>query len=67
LGLDLAKTNVNGGAVALGHPLGCTGARLMATLLHEMRRRWSRSCTRCEGGRWPGNACAMVWQPCVLG
>jgi acetyl-CoA acetyltransferase len=39
LGLDLAKTNVNGGAVAMGHPLGCTGARLMATLLHEMRRR----------------------------
>ncbi len=39
LGLDLAKTNVNGGAVALGHPLGCTGARLMVTLLHEMKRR----------------------------
>ncbi len=39
LGLDKAKTNVNGGAIALGHPLGCTGARLMVTLLHEMRRR----------------------------
>jgi 3-oxoadipyl-CoA thiolase len=39
LGLDMAKTNVNGGAVALGHPLGCTGAKLMVTLLHEMRRR----------------------------
>lgn len=39
LGLDVAKTNVNGGAVALGHPLGCTGARLMVTLLHEMWRR----------------------------
>jgi 3-oxoadipyl-CoA thiolase len=39
LGLDHTKTNVNGGAVALGHPLGCTGARLMVTLLHEMRRR----------------------------
>jgi 3-oxoadipyl-CoA thiolase len=39
LGLDMAKTNVNGGAVALGHPLGCTGARLMVTLVHEMRRR----------------------------
>ena len=39
LGLDMSKTNVNGGAVALGHPLGCTGARLMVTLLHEMRRR----------------------------
>ena len=39
LGLDPNKTNVNGGAIALGHPLGCTGARLMVTLLHEMRRR----------------------------
>ncbi|MGD1995241.1 MAG: thiolase family protein [Anaerolineae bacterium] len=39
LGLDPAKTNVNGGAIALGHPLGCTGARLMVTLLHEIRRR----------------------------
>jgi acetyl-CoA acetyltransferase len=39
LGLDMAKTNVNGGAVALGHPLGCTGAKLMVTLLYEMRRR----------------------------
>ena len=39
LGLDMDKTNVNGGAVALGHPLGCTGARLMVTLLHEMKRR----------------------------
>lgn len=39
LGLDVDKVNVNGGAVALGHPLGCTGARLMVTLLHEMRRR----------------------------
>jgi acetyl-CoA acetyltransferase family protein len=39
LGLDMDKTNVNGGAVALGHPLGCTGAKLMVTLLHEMRRR----------------------------
>jgi 3-oxoadipyl-CoA thiolase len=39
LGLDMVRTNVNGGAVALGHPLGCTGAKLMVTLLHEMRRR----------------------------
>jgi 3-oxoadipyl-CoA thiolase len=39
LGLDSGKTNVNGGAIALGHPLGCTGAKLMVTLLHEMRRR----------------------------
>jgi len=39
LGLSLDKVNVNGGAIALGHPLGCTGARLTATLLHEMKRR----------------------------
>jgi acetyl-CoA acyltransferase len=39
LGLDPAIVNVNGGAIALGHPLGCTGAKLTATLLHEMRRR----------------------------
>lgn len=39
LKLDMEKTNVNGGAIALGHPLGSTGARLMVTLLHEMRRR----------------------------
>jgi acetyl-CoA C-acetyltransferase len=36
---DLSKVNVNGGAIALGHPLGCTGARLAVTLIHEMRRR----------------------------
>ncbi|MDE2573097.1 MAG: thiolase family protein [bacterium] len=39
LGIDPLKVNVNGGAIALGHPLGCSGARLAATLLHEMRRR----------------------------
>ncbi len=39
LGLDPEKVNVNGGAIALGHPLGCTGAKLLTTLLHEMRRR----------------------------
>ena len=39
LGLSLEITNVNGGAVALGHPLGCSGARILTTLLHEMRRR----------------------------
>jgi acetyl-CoA acyltransferase len=38
-GADLSKTNVNGGAMALGHPLGCSGARLIVTLLHEMERR----------------------------
>jgi len=51
-GLDPAKVNVNGGAVALGHPLGCTGARLTATLLQEMKRRGSRYglVTMCIGG-----------------
>jgi len=39
LGLDPARTNVNGGAIALGHPLGCSGARILTTLVHEMRRR----------------------------
>ena len=42
LDLDPDKVNVNGGAIALGHPLGCSGARIMTTLIHEMRRRGSR-------------------------
>lgn len=42
LGLDTDKVNVNGGAIALGHPLGCTGARCTATLLHEMKKRGSK-------------------------
>ena len=39
LGIDASKVNVNGGAIALGHPLGCSGARILTTLVHEMRRR----------------------------
>ncbi len=39
LGIDENRLNVNGGAIALGHPLGCSGARLVVTLTHEMRRR----------------------------
>ena len=39
LGLDEDKTNVNGGAIALGHPLGCTGAKLTVQLMYEMQRR----------------------------
>lgn len=42
LGMDPKRVNVNGGAIALGHPLGCSGARIMTTLIHEMRRRGSR-------------------------
>jgi len=38
LGLDAARLNVNGGSIALGHPIGCTGARIVVTLLHEMER-----------------------------
>lgn len=51
-GLDTEKINVNGGAVALGHPLGCTGAKLTATLLAEMKRRRARygMVTMCVGG-----------------
>ena len=52
LGIDPEKVNVNGGAIALGHPLGCTGAKLTATLLHEMGRRGSRYgiVSMCIGG-----------------
>jgi acetyl-CoA acyltransferase len=52
LGLDAERVNVNGGAIALGHPLGCTGAKLTATLLAEMRRRKLRygMVTMCVGG-----------------
>jgi 3-oxoadipyl-CoA thiolase len=51
LGIDLKKLNVNGGAIALGHPLGCSGARLMTTLIHEMKKRGSRYglATMCIG------------------
>ncbi|WP_109489459.1 thiolase family protein [Occallatibacter savannae] len=61
LGLDPEKVNVNGGAVALGHPLGCTGAKLTATLLSEMRRRGVRYglVTMCVGG---GQGAAGVFE-----
>jgi len=59
LGLDPEKTNVNGGAVALGHPIGASGARVLVTLLHEMGRRNARRgiAALCLGG---GNAVAMA-------
>jgi acetyl-CoA acyltransferase len=52
LGLDMEKVNVNGGAIALGHPLGCTGAKLTATILRELERRQGRygMVTMCVGG-----------------
>jgi acetyl-CoA C-acetyltransferase len=51
-GADPERVNVNGGAIALGHPLGATGARLMTTLLHELERTGGRYGlqTMCEGG-----------------
>ena len=63
LGFDEEKVNPNGGAIALGHPLGCTGARLAATLLHEMARRdvdWG-CVTMCIGG---GMGAAAVFERC---
>ena len=52
LGLDIDKLNVNGGAIALGHPLGCTGAKLTAAILRELARRHGRygMVTMCVGG-----------------
>ena len=51
-GLDPARINPNGGAIALGHPLGCTGARLTATMIRELKRRKARYgiVTMCVGG-----------------
>src|SRR5690348_10879161 len=59
LGLDRNKINVNGGAIALGHPLGATGTRLVITVLHELRRRGARYglATACIGG---GQGIAMI-------
>ncbi len=61
LGLDPEKVNVNGGAIAIGHPLGASGARLVLTLLHEMRRRGARHglATMCIG---VGQGIASVWE-----
>ncbi|MFN8245757.1 MAG: acetyl-CoA C-acyltransferase [Ferruginibacter sp.] len=61
LGLDLEKVNVNGGAIALGHPLGCSGARISTTLLHEMKRRRSRFglATMCVG---VGQGSAIIYE-----
>ena len=52
VGLNLETLNVNGGAIALGHPLGCTGAKLTATILREMKRRGVKygMVTMCIGG-----------------
>lgn len=59
LGLDIKKVNVHGGAVALGHPIGASGARILVTLLHALRRRQKRRgmAAICIGG---GEASAMI-------
>jgi acetyl-CoA acyltransferase len=64
VGLDLATLNVNGGAIALGHPLGCTGAKLTATILREMDRRQVRygMVTMCIGG---GQGAAGIFERMV--
>jgi acetyl-CoA C-acetyltransferase len=62
LNLDLSRVNVNGGAIALGHPIGATGARIAVTLAHEMRRRKARRgvATLCISG---GQGIALLLEP----
>lgn len=61
LGLDRSKVNVNGGSIAIGHPLGCSGVRISTTLLHEMKRRGARYgvATMCVG---VGQGAAVVYE-----
>jgi acetyl-CoA acyltransferase len=61
LKVDPDLVNPNGGAIAIGHPLGCSGARVVTTLLHEMRRRGARrgAATMCIG---VGQGIASVWE-----
>ena len=64
LGLDPAKVNVNGGSIAIGHPLGCSGARITTTLLHELKRRPAARyglATMCVG---VGQGAAIVYEKC---
>lgn len=63
LGLDKSKVNVNGGAIALGHPLGCSGARIATTLVHEMCRRGSKYglATMCVG---VGQGASIIFESC---
>ena len=61
LGLDINKVNVNGGSIAIGHPLGCSGVRISATLLHEMKRRNAKRglATMCVG---VGQGAAIIYE-----
>ncbi len=63
LGLDTNQVNVNGGAIALGHPLGCSGVRLSTTLVHELRRRGSKYglATMCVG---VGQGASIIFERC---
>ena len=64
LGFDMSKVNVNGGAIAIGHPIGCSGARIIVTLLHEMLKRPDAKkglATLCIGG---GMGVATVFETC---
>ena len=64
LGFDMEKVNVNGGAISLGHPVGCSGARIIVTLIHEMMKRDDAKrglATLCIGG---GMGVATVWEKC---
>jgi acetyl-CoA acetyltransferase len=61
LGLDASRVNVNGGSIAIGHPLGCSGVRISTTLVHEMQRRTVRYglATMCVG---VGQGAAVVYE-----
>ena len=64
LGFDPAKLNVNGGAISIGHPVGCSGARIIVTLLHEMQKREDAKkglATLCIGG---GQGVATIFEKC---
>jgi acetyl-CoA acetyltransferase family protein len=63
LGVDPARVNVNGGAIAIGHPLGCSGVRISTTLLHEMKRRGSKYglATMCVG---VGQGASVIYENC---
>ena len=64
LGFDMSKVNVNGGAIALGHPVGASGARIIVTLLHEMQKRGDAKkglATLCIGG---GMGVATIFEKC---
>ncbi len=59
--VDPEKTNVNGGAIAIGHPIGCSGARIIVTLLHEMKKRGNKKglASLCIGG---GMGITTLWE-----